>query len=715
MNRATTSSTNAYSPSANAYSYVSRKVRRKTDWAGIGIGDAFKRTIDYFMRMSAQRLFYKACKKVQQLSAALACEGTDEEPAPKVKPQLGPCYTTYPAALSAYAAIGLTGFLEFEARSSDKVLYYHLSEYLDNPQKRDMVPVNPAIYKRVVSAATQTVQTRLLLEDLSRSQALSSVELYRLFSASQQNMKFSTLSEILNAVILFGDILPDWRELNLHPMTRALFRDLDEVCQPYFKQISEVESIYLVKVGASWVREVSRCLAGYLPGGEEHKKWKEEAKERPPYKSPENEKDASYKFGDEEAKEDEDIDHISPLDGPHPPSLTNPMSGPERALNSLIENLLGNKGKDPEDAEAIKESSDDVAALRHFANAVDEAAGQKSEWEDMRSDLVEQVLRHTGFNEGPIQGDPTEGHEVTVNLGGDKEAGGEIFDRAVSLSEDHLAHEKLLQESEPVAEQLTQILYPNVEELPIKERLCTAGSLDPSRLAMIYHSSAIFKRVRVQEQADRRGQPVLVIACDGSGSLDSQQMQMVKVLASAWLRSTTKSRIKLLAGLYHSGEIRQGITAPLVQWIYHPHKTPATSRKEATRAVVTLPDNGTGIQSDALSLAFMLDEAKAIARGRMIYLILITDCEWNRSFNTVQSGTQEMMSLLEEQYADLEGRLHITLVALGVDEETGFEDRVDKLIRVPEGKLSDYRGVAENIGVYVASCMKARRQLIGRT
>ena len=70
---------------------------------------------------------------------------------------------------------------------------------------------------------------------------------------------------------------------------------------------------------------------------------------------------------------------------------------------------------------------------------------------------------------------------------------------------------------------------------------------------------------------------MVLIACDGSGSLNHKQMQMLKLLA--WLESTAKSEIQVLAGLYHSGSIRPGVSGPLVQWIYHPGRPRVKPRR----------------------------------------------------------------------------------------------------------------------------------------
>jgi len=349
-----------------------------------------------------------------------------------------------------------------------------------------------------------------------------------------------------------------------------------------------------------------------------------------------------------------------------------------------------------------------------FAQTVSQAGGQSQQTQDMRSDLVEQASRSAAFKEGPIQGNPADGHSVKVPLGGGLEAGGEIFDRPVELSDDFSGYENLKRDAQPVTDDLRRSFYPNFTQVPETERLRTTGTLDPARLPLADVVSAIFRRYKVHEQADKRGRPVLMVACDGSGSLNSSQIHMLKILCCGWLLATAGKAIQVLAGLYHSGTIRQGLGGPLVQWIYHPRKTPATGRKDAARALLSLPDSGTGAQSDALSLAFMMDEAAVLAGGRRIYLILLTDCAWNTSFNVGKSGKEEVYSYFQSAYARFGDKLHTTLVALGVAGLTGFENLLDKVITVGNDELKDPSAVAGKIGLYVAACMKERRRLMAR-
>jgi len=680
------------------YSYVSYKRRSKVDWAGVGVGDAFKANLDYTVRMPAQRLFFRAAKAGQAIAARLAGVSVAPGFAPKTKPQIGPFYTNYPSSIAAYGAIGLTAFLEYEEQASQSILLAYLAEYLANPAKQDEVSVDPEIYKRLAEHVTRTVQTRLILEDLAREPRLSSIEIYRLFSAAQQTLRWSTLPEILNAVILFGDLLPDSRRMALHPMTRAICEDIQVVSSLYFAELPVVKSREMVALGVAWVRAVCKRLAKYLPPAAE-----EEAAPAAGIGEPQRFSRKNSIFPPNDA--------FPPLDGPQPPTLFDPPS-----LAEQVEQMLGcpkakpGNGKNSQQAAQTTLQETVAKALTNLSNLLAQAGGQSGDFEDMRADRVEQAFRKAVFGKGPMEGNPTDGHEVKVQLAGDQTAAGDIFDRPLEISDDMIAVEKLDQESNDLTHVLRKVLYPNVEQRMDPQRLQCSGLLDPARLALCNFSSTVFKRYRLRNEKDPHGRPVLLIACDGSASLNARQMRMTKVLTAAWLKSTAKSGVNLLAGLYHSGQVRQGLTAPLVQWIYHPHKSTAANHKEALRALASLPERGVGVQSDALSIAFMLEEAKRLSRGRVIYLILISDCAWNRSFQSGKEGREEVRELFASAYADFGAKLHTTLVALGVPGETGFETILDKVIPVADSDLENYQSVAGQIGTYVASCMRERKK-----
>jgi len=49
-------------------------------------------------------------------------------------------------------------------------------------------------------------------------------------------------------------------------------------------------------------------------------------------------------------------------------------------------------------------------------------------------------------------------------------------------------------------------------------------------------------------------------------------------------------------------------------------------------------------------------------------------------------------------------------VALGVENETGFENLLDKVIKISKKELTDYVAVADRISSFVAGCLKEQRQ-----
>ncbi len=689
------------------YSYTYRRRRGKTDWAGAGLGDAFRHHLDYYIRLSAQRTFYRMVKKTQRKIAKLTGADTDAAMKPKVKPQISPFYTNYPAAASAYAAIGLTAYLEFSERIPGGLAQGALAGILKNPRAFGGTVVHPNAYNETLKTIIKWVETRLYLEELSRDPDLATVETYRLFAADRETADFRSIPEIVRAVVLFGDVLPHWDRFSLHPTTRRMLQALSAASAPFFERLPVIEKDEMVPLGARWAVTIMRTLLPFLPPPEATPNLQKRTAGSPATAVGRSKIAASLAPKTPQTEPAPD-DPIAPLNGPAPPQLG------EGGIPSVRMTEAMNRARNQSKPGSTGPSSPAVKNLLDvFSKAVDAASGQSRAWEDMRSDIVERQLAQGAFAKGPIEGNPADGHEVTVRFDDESTAGGEIFDRAVPLSEDSASVEKLISAAAPITRKLKRNLYPNIAEMPIIRRFSTGGAIDPARLAISDVSSAVFKRYRIREQVDRRGRPLLVIACDGSGSLNHAQMNMLKLLSAAYLESIAKSDIRLLAGLYHSDAVRVGAVGPLVRWIHHPAKTPAIGARDAVRAVANLPEKGTGVQSDALSLAFIMEEAVKISRGGRIYLVLISDTAWNRSFRTQKTGKTEMLSLFSSLKQEIGERLHITLTALGVSGETGFESILDAVITVSRDALSNQEAVAEKIGVYVARCIRERRRFRG--
>jgi hypothetical protein len=116
------------------------------------------------------------------------------------------------------------------------------------------------------------------------------------------------------------------------------------------------------------------------------------------------------------------------------------------------------------------------------------------------------------------------------------------------------------------------------------------------------------------------------------------------------------------------------------------------------------------VQSDAAQLTFMLQEARKHARGRSIYWMVISDTAWNQCFESSESAEDEVRAVFETAYGALGDKLNISLVGLGVEEETGFEDLLDTDIRLSHEDIEDIEKIAAKLGRFVARNMLQRQR-----
>jgi hypothetical protein len=130
------------------------------------------------------------------------------------------------------------------------------------------------------------------------------------------------------------------------------------------------------------------------------------------------------------------------------------------------------------------------------------------------------------------------------------------------------------------------------------------------------------------------------------------------------------------------------------------------------RALASLADEGDGAQRDALSLQFLLNEARSLARGANIYVVLLSDTAWNQSGDGRITAAEEVTEVLRKARAELAEKLHITLVALGGSGRTGIDDAVDQILRVSNPELKDPVVVAGRISKLVAQSIAERRRLL---
>ncbi len=709
------------------YSHCGREevARRKETWAGPSIARAFDPDTPWAYKQPAQSRFYGAVKRAQRAVARFVRQtGPGDEL--RVKPQLAPAYTDHP--VGTQASIGLTAFLEAQAELDGLADIIRRGMGAEPPPPAAFSGGGGADPRAAALAAQQAAAALAQRQILAETAALpesSNIELYRLFQASMNTLRFEYLQDIINCVVLFGDVLPEPGRLTLHPMTRSIMEALASASRPFWEGMDGLEDTERTEHFAAWGAALTGALEPFLP--RERVEGEENGGEDGAVPAPEGDGGAQYRFGGIEGQREtpppSPQDTMQPLNAPRPPRLMEPVrrdSPFERLMRRRLANasmlqLMEEMGAPPQPSEAQGDGGD--ADLRRAVDELNlmaaQASGQQSQWEEMREDLLEQELGRKVFQAGPIEGTPAEGNSITLKMG-DGEVGGHVYDRVAELCDELPKVEELRRKARPIARILTRNLYPSLREHPEVVRNQPGGQLDPQRLPIAEFSDAVFRRYRVRRRRDTRGRAVLAIAADGSGSLTDAQMRMCKVLSAAWLESARRGELNILASLYHSGLARGGVEGPMVQWIYHPTKTPAPNPREAVRAVASLPDEGTGCQSDALSLAHILDEAAALARGSQIYLVVISDCSWNQSFPELKkSGEEEVVELLKARKKALKGQLHVTLVSLESKVQPVVADTVDKVVAVSREDLENPEAVAGHIGGYVASCIRERRKTPG--
>jgi len=662
--------------SASESYYRSSQRRNKTDWAGIGIADAYKQNLDFQVRIPAQKKLLAMLKRSRAHLCKMADIQTSKTGAEFVKMQIGPLYSNYPSVAAAHAALGLTCFLDYKQQVPEVLMTRFLPKIKELIDIDVTFMVDDAALENVVLKVTEAVQARLILEELSRNN-INCTEIYRLFAASQNDMQFLFLGDIIYTVIVYGDVIPVWKKLDLHPTTQSIFRAIQPISAKFNRRLEDTELSGFIGMGIRWASEICSALLEYLPAAGESKG-----------------KNLDQLTGD-----------LPPLKKKLPPSLSN-----QEDLMSFI-----SKNQSEHYIQGIPGTNDDkqeqtiLERIKKLTLVFNEASRQQSTHEDMRTDLLEKALRYSVFQNGPVEGTPAAGHEVSVELGDEKTMTGEIYDRPLELSDDLDALEDLMKEAKPLIRDMRKVLYPNTINISEKQDMCTSGSLDELKLSVAGFSNAIFKRYPNKTIVDKGGRPVLLIACDASGSLNAKQIKLLKLLTSAWIGSTMKTEIQLISGIYHSGPVRQGLDSPMVQWIYHPKKTPAQHPGDAARAIISLPLSGTGTQHDSLSITYMVEEAASLAKNRMIYLVLLSDCMWNQSFKTQKNGQEEVAAMFEQLNKKYKNRLDTTLIGLGVNVRQPVFDIVDKVILISHQELDMPETIAKRINLYVANCLKERR------
>ncbi|MBR9977226.1 MAG: hypothetical protein KFH87_03975 [Bacteroidetes bacterium] len=655
--------------------------RSRSDWCGIRIDDAFRPNVDYIVRSTAHRMFSKQVLAAQS-AAVRAARGKLPRDYRAEKAQIAPCYTSWPRGPAAVAAIGMSAYIEFLQHTSADYLREHClkdEEKIAALQKAFAVSIDDI--RNVVGKIASTVEIRLFSVLLGRNPELKSVEVYRLFLASQKELLFTSVKEIIEGVVLFGDIFPPLEYFPVNKISRNITTEMLNVSHPYLSELHELKPEKNFAFGVAWVWALSDVMAAHLPKESLQKK-----SNRGPLP----------------------CGSIPPLDRNRQPMLDNRSADAQLILNASLEfALCGKSGADTIEKEELDPEASRI--LQNFMRSIVEAGRGNEIWEDPRADLLERRLGERGFLRDPLEGSPTMGLYCSVPLYGKEAASAELFESVMEEEANHADADRLRDDAAPLASEIRRLLYPNKTTVTEMEKIRPSGSLDPSRLAAADFSEAVYRSVKTRRTEDERGKPVLVIAADASSSLEVKQWRMIRLLCAAWILSVRRGRVQLLSCLYHSGRVHPGRSESLVRWIIHPRKTVHRSHDEAIRVLAGLV-KGTGTQADAVSLRFIVDEAQKVAMGRKTYLVVFTDAKWNRSFRSAQTGLEEMRLMLKQLKLDYPGCLHTTLIVLG-DELSRIDNLIDTVIRVSDDDLQNADAVAGRIARYVASTIKERKRM----
>jgi hypothetical protein len=666
--------------------YYGYRRNSKRLWRSGRLGNAFKNSIDYYARIPALRTFYDYVEDaIKTIHTILSITYQTDSPK-KVKAQLSICYTDYPAGI--LAAIGHTAWVQFKSllNNSDISIYNFGKDIA-----RIKLPegVDPEYFIKMLGIIQQAVSERLAYEELMQSDVKQVIEAYRFFLAANEQLEFHFFPEITRAAIILGDLLPEVDEMDLNELTKELLTVIRKISMPFFEQLKEAVPEEYFDIGRRWIGRLARRLSGYLPptGGSGGSTGTGQGQSRSFPRT-------SFGLPGSPDQEFPGFDQKSP-----------PLLEPPARLEDLFSMDMKKQISSDDLPAHLKEM---MSQLSTIAQTIKNASGQRTN-EDTRSDILLNELMNSPFTAGSIQGTSMEGNEVEVDLGEAGSVTGQIFDKALELSYDLPEVEKLRKEARPLSDKIMSDLYPNSEEILLTERIRSSGCIDPGRLAYYEFTDAIYKRFILEHQLQKAGKSLMLLVCDGSGSMTSKKFKMLRLLTVAWLESTMKSQIQVMAGIYNDGSISQGRYGARMEWIYHPRKTVSVSQKQAIRAVASIPQMGGGGQRDALSLSYCLQEAESVARGNNIYMIHITDTGWCNSFGTGLPPDEEIVNVVSQFKDKRKGQLHYTLVGLDTNAAGGIDRVIDEFISLSAIELEDPFLAASKIAMYSSSILKKHK------
>lgn len=645
-------------------------------WLGLSLADAFRPGQRPGVLVAARRLFITQYERARLVALhAMGCFAYPPH-TPFVPLQTAPCHSNWPEEASPQAAIGLTCYLE-SRHLTDYLILQSLARRKSLNELKAASELDGEAIEEIVIMVARSIESRLLTAILTRRRALAALSCYRVFIAAQQDLRLSTLKEIVEAAVLYGDLLPPMEQMRMHPVTRSLIAQLLLHSAPYLTGLDDLDEDTMKEFGVDWTYALCRVIVPYisLP------------------KEPQSRSGSSFRPS-----------LILPFNQPPAPVVN------ERERKSLKISPPRQPGTDGGDGtsgetNSLNNHSEDEQIKNEFLETILEAIRPNNSTPFGSSEHFSVILRNDSFEKGPEEEVFPHDHVLYRVLETYAVPHQEISERILHEHGDSDAFRALDRRARPLAREIAKLLYKDrIQERPFERRQCS-GALDPSRLACAAISDAVYRRRVVSPGSNGPGRPVIAIAGDASSSLNRKQSAMVQLLLASWLQGLQEGRVELLCGLYSGYRNGPELKAiPRINWVKHPRLTPFRDSVVGTRALAGFT-SGSGIQSDALSIRHIIREARRFAFGNRVYLVLITDAEWRKSFHTKNTPTEEIRSMIAEVKQHNPEQLHITLIVLG-DHRSGIDNLVDEVLRVRDAELTDIEGTTRKVAEYVARMLK---------
>ncbi len=686
-------------------------------WRPIHPGEAFQRRTPLTRRLIAQALHYEQARTAQRLAARLADGAIPEESgALKASTQLNALYSDLPSRFAAQAAVGHSAYLEYRERTSgdfaptanDPVRTERLASLL---QVRS--PSEQKAYGIVLAACSEAVATRLCLHALAGEEGLGAVEHYRVYLAAQAKLPPTSVTDVIRLTVVLGDLLGPLLEAairEVHPLLVGPIAAATSVSRLLEAQLAETAEDDLTTRAQDWVEAMVVAIAPFVLN----------TVDPPPARGAPPHVRHGIRGSADPRIEDPGVDTlphapVAPLDEPPAPVLLpEAAQGAERRIEEVLEEAVDSL-LDPDE-----HGPDAKRSLQKEIEKVLNAANEEGSLEkDPRPDRVQEHACARPFEEGELHGNPGGFAMVEDILQRDAESQKRMVRHEVLVPpEDASAWYELRRETRPLAQQLRRLLYPSLVTRLERVRYRASGAPDPRRLALYPFSDTIYQQHRQERMPAPSNVPrcVVLLACDGSGSMQEQEIRVLKLLTCAFIESLVGVQgVQLLAGAYNDNSQQSRFCRePMVRWLHHPKLTPGRTPLEAGRAIAAFPDKGTGRNHDTISLSYMLDEAIGLAPGGACYLVNLTDTRFN-SWDRKRTGEDAMTEFLREAKALDEIDLDYTVVAIGVEEDYSLEG-ADAVMAVPKEELSDTGAIVARVARYVTESVAARRAALeGRT